>query len=100
LTAQFSDTAVHVFHSCPILLLLLRWIEIAVGDARLSLEAEAARGDLQKFDVLFVDAFNGESIPVHLLTKEAMALYLAHLRGPGSVIAVHITNRAIDLARS
>ena len=73
-------------------------IEIAVGDARLSLEAEAARGDLQKFDVLFVDAFNGDSIPVHLLTKEAMALYLSHLRGPDSVIVVNVTNRAIDLS--
>ena len=72
-------------------------IEIAAGDARLSLEAEAARGDFQKFDVLLVDAFNGDSIPVHLLTKEAMALYLSHLRGPESVIAVHVTNRAIDL---
>ena len=72
-------------------------IEIVVGDARLSLEAEAARGDSQKFDVLVVDAFSGDSIPVHLLTKEAMALYLSHLRGPESVIAVHVTNRAIDL---
>lgn len=72
-------------------------IEIAAGDARLSLEAEAARGDLQRFDVLLVDAFNGDSIPVHLLTKEAMALYLSHLRGPDSVIVVNVTNRAIDL---
>jgi hypothetical protein len=72
-------------------------IEVAAGDARLSLEAEAARGDFQKFDVLLVDAFNGDSIPVHLLTKEAMALYLSHLRGSESVIAVHVTNRAIDL---
>ena len=39
-----------------------------------------ARGDLQNFDVLFADAFSGDSIPVHLLTKEAMALYLSHLR--------------------
>jgi spermidine synthase len=45
-------------------------IEIAAGDARLSVEAEAARGDLQKFDVLFVDAFNGDSIPVHLRRKK------------------------------
>jgi hypothetical protein len=73
-------------------------IEIASGDARLSLEAEAARGDLQKFDVLLVDAFNGDSIPVHLLTKEAMALYLSHLRGPDSVIVVNATNHAIDLS--
>jgi hypothetical protein len=71
-------------------------IEVVPGDARLSLEAEAARGDLQNFDVLFVDAFSGDSIPVHLLTKEAMALYLSHLRGPDSVIVVNVTNRAID----
>jgi hypothetical protein len=73
-------------------------IEIAPGDARLSLEAEAVRGDLQNFDVLFVDAFSGDSIPVHLLTKEAMALYLSHLRGPDSVIVVNVTNRAVDIS--
>jgi hypothetical protein len=72
-------------------------IEIAPGDARFSLEVEAAHGEFQQFDVLFVDAFNGDSIPVHLLTKEAMALYLSHLRGPNSVIVVNATNHAIDL---
>lgn len=73
-------------------------IEIAGGDARLLLEAEAQRGDYQNFDVLVVDAFNGDSIPIHLLTCEAMKLYLAHLRGPDSVIAVHISNIAVNLA--
>ena len=73
-------------------------IEVVPGDARLSLEAEAARGDLQKFDVLFADAFSGDSIPVHLLTKEAMGLYLSHLRGPDSVIVINVTNRAIDIS--
>jgi hypothetical protein len=73
-------------------------IEVVPGDARLSLEAEAARGDLQNFDVLFADAFSGDSIPVHLLTKEAMALYLSHLRGPDSVIVVNVTNRALDIS--
>jgi hypothetical protein len=73
-------------------------IEIANGDARLSLEAEAERGEYQKFDVLIIDAFNGDSIPIHLLTREAMKLYLAHLRGPDSVIAMHISNIAVDLA--
>ena len=73
-------------------------IEIVPGDARLSLEAEAARGDFQNFDVLFADAFSGDSIPVHLLTKEAMELYLSHLRGPDSVIVVNVTNRAIDIS--
>src|SRR5437660_9040236 len=73
-------------------------IDVAAGDARLSLEAEAARGDFQNFDVLLVDAFNGDAIPVHLLTREAMALYLSHLRGPDSVIVVHTTNLFVNLA--
>src|SRR6267378_1681535 len=73
-------------------------IEIVPGDARLSLEGEAAGHNFQNFDLLIVDAFNGDSIPVHLLTREAMKLYLSHLRGPDSVIAVHISNRAVDLA--
>ena len=73
-------------------------IEVVLGDARLSLEEEAARQDFQNFDVLFVDAFNGDSIPVHLLTREAMALYLSHLRGPDSVIVVNATNVFVNLA--
>jgi len=72
-------------------------IEVVPGDARLSLEEEAARHDFQKFDVLFVDAFNGDSIPVHLLTREAMALYLSHLRGLDSVIVVNATNVFVNL---
>jgi hypothetical protein len=72
-------------------------IDIVLGDARLSLEKEAATGQLQKFDVVVLDAFSSDSIPVHLLTKEAMALYIQHLRGPDSVIAFHLSNRALDL---
>ena len=72
-------------------------IEVVLGDARLSLEEEAARHDFQNFDVLLVDAFNGDSIPVHLLTREAIALYLSHLRGPDSVIVVHATNVFMNL---
>ena len=71
--------------------------EIVLGDARIMMQEEAARGDLQKFDVLVVDAFNSDSIPVHLLTREAMDLYLRQLRSPESVIAFHISNNAIDL---
>jgi SAM-dependent methyltransferase len=67
-------------------------IETAIGDARLSLEAEAP----QNFDVLAVDAFSGDSIPVHLLTREAMQLYFRHLK-PDGILAVHITNRYLDL---
>ena len=72
-------------------------IDIVLGDARLSLEREAAAGQLQKFDVVVLDAFSSDSIPVHLLTKEAMALYISHLSGADSVIAFHLSNRSLDL---
>jgi hypothetical protein len=71
--------------------------EIVLGDGRLSLEAEAGSGQLQQFDIFVIDAFSGDAIPVHLLTVEAMRLYLRHLRGPDSIIAVHISNRVLDL---
>ena len=67
-------------------------VEIAMGDARLSLEREAP----ETFDVLAVDAFSSDAIPVHLLTKEAMELYFRHLR-PDGILAVHISNRYLDL---
>jgi len=72
-------------------------IEVVLGDARLSLEREAHRGDLQKFDVLVLDAFSSDAIPMHLLTREAFSDYQEHLRGPASVIAVHISNQTLDL---
>ncbi|MEC4718504.1 fused MFS/spermidine synthase [Noviherbaspirillum sp. CPCC 100848] len=68
-------------------------IETVLADARLALEKEAP----QRFDVLAVDAFSGDAIPVHLLTREAIAIYLRHLR-PGGVIAFHVTNRYLQLA--
>jgi spermidine synthase len=71
-------------------------VEIQLGDARLSMEAELRRGESQQFDLLILDAFSGDAIPVHLLTREAVALYLSHLR-PGGIIAVHISNRHLDL---
>jgi spermidine synthase len=67
-------------------------LEIAMGDARLSLEREAP----ENFDLLVVDAFSSDAIPVHLLTEEAMALFFRHLR-PDGVLAVHISNRYLDL---
>jgi hypothetical protein len=73
-------------------------VQIVEGDARLSLEQEANRGELQRFDVLAVDAFSGDAIPVHLVTREALEVYLRHLRGPDSVLAFHISNRYLDLA--
>jgi spermidine synthase/MFS family permease len=66
--------------------------QVVLGDARLQLEREEA----QQFDVLVLDAFSSDAIPVHLLTLEAFQVYLRHLR-PGGVICVHITNRHLDL---
>jgi hypothetical protein len=72
-------------------------VQIVPGDARLSLEREADRGDLQDFDVLVLDAFSGDSVPVHLLTREAFAVYLRHLHTPTGILAIHITNAYLDL---
>ncbi len=66
--------------------------EIVMGDGRLSLEREPPRG----YDVIGVDAFSGDSVPMHLLTREAMAVYLKHLQ-PDGVIVFQATNRYIDL---
>ena len=67
-------------------------IEIILGDGRLSLEREPPR----QFDVMGIDAFSGDSIPMHLVTREAMALYVKHLK-PDGVIVFQATNRFIDL---
>ena len=67
-------------------------IDTPLGDARLSLEREPP-ADL---DILAVDAFSSDAIPVHLITSEALALYAKHLR-PGGVVAFHVTNRFLDL---
>jgi hypothetical protein len=69
-------------------------VEVVLGDARLSLEREPP----QDFDVLVLDAFSGDAVPMHLLTREAFAIYDRHLADRG-VIAVHITNRHLDLTR-
>jgi SAM-dependent methyltransferase len=67
-------------------------VDVAMGDARLSLEREPD----EHFDVLAVDAFSSDSIPVHLLTREAMQVYFRHLN-PNGILAVHISNRYLDL---
>jgi hypothetical protein len=72
-------------------------VDTVVGDGRLAMEREASQGEYQKFDILVEDAFSSDSIPVHLLTSEAMRLYLQHLSGPDAVLAFHITNRFLDL---
>jgi spermidine synthase len=68
-------------------------ITVVEGDGRASLEREPAQG----FDVLVVDAFAGDAIPLHLLTREAMLVYRRHL-APGGVVAFHVSNSYVDLA--
>ena len=68
-------------------------IEVVPGDGRLALGREPAAS----FDVLILDAFSGDAIPVHLLTKEAFQEYFRRLR-PDGVVAVHLTNKYLDLA--
>jgi hypothetical protein len=67
--------------------------DVVQGDARIVLEQEPP----QSFDVLVLDAFSSDSIPVHLLTREAFAVYLRHLKENG-VLAVHISNVHVDLS--
>ncbi len=67
-------------------------VETALGDGRLLLE----RDPPQNFDILVMDAFSGDSVPVHLITREAFDVYLRHLK-PGGILAVNISNRYLDL---
>jgi spermidine synthase len=67
-------------------------IELALGDARLNLEREPP----QNLDVLAVDAFSSDAIPVHLITKQALAVYLRHMK-PDGIVAFHVSNRFLDL---
>ena len=67
-------------------------IEVALGDARLSLERESA----QNFDVLAVDAFSSDAIPVHLITREALGIFLRHVK-PDGIVAFHVSNRFLEL---
>jgi hypothetical protein len=71
-------------------------VEIVTGDGRVSLERELEERGSQQFDILAVDAFSGDAIPVHLLTREAFTLYLEHLRSDG-ILAIHISNLHFDL---
>jgi tetratricopeptide (TPR) repeat protein len=67
-------------------------VQVVLGDARLSLEKEPPQG----FDILALDAFSSDAIPVHLLTEEAFQLYRRHVKSSG-IIAVHISNTSLDL---
>ena len=71
-------------------------LDVIMGDARLMMERELALGKTQSLDLLALDAFSSDAIPVHLLTREAFGIYLKHLK-PDGVIAIHISNRYLDL---
>jgi hypothetical protein len=68
-------------------------IEIVLGDGRLSLERERP----QNYDVIAVDAFSGDSIPMHLITRQAMAAYARHLKPDGAIV-FQATNRYVDIS--
>ncbi len=70
-------------------------IDVTIGDGRLKL-AQALKIGSENYDVLAIDAFNGDAIPVHLLTLEAMQIYLSHL-APNGILAFHVSSRYIDL---
>lgn len=65
---------------------------IILGDARLTLAADAS----SRYDLLIIDAFSSDSVPVHLITREALALYFAHLK-PHGIVLFHVSNRYLDL---
>ncbi len=84
---QVAQTEFRYLRECPCR------VEVVPGDARLALEREPP----QNFDVFVVDAFSGDSIPVHLLTREAFTLYYRHLK-PDGILVVNVTNRYLDLS--
>ena len=73
-------------------------MRVVLGDARISMQRELDETGSNEFDILVLDAFSGDSIPVHLLTEEAFDLYADNLR-EGGIIAVHITNLFVDLLK-
>jgi hypothetical protein len=73
-------------------------LDVVMGDARLSLEQQRSRREEGRgFHVIAVDAFTGDAIPIHLITREAGEIYRRHL-DPDGVLAIHISNRYLDLA--
>lgn len=70
-------------------------VDVVLGDARLSMAREAPNG----FDLLIIDAFSGDAVPAHLLTVEAFDLWARHL-APGGLLAIHVSNHHLDLARA
>jgi hypothetical protein len=71
-------------------------VTISVGDARIEMEREIQKGDVNPYDVLAIDAFSGDSVPTHLLTRECYRTYLQLLK-PDGILAFHITTYYLDL---
>ena len=71
-------------------------VQIINGDGRFEMEKELASHGPRNYDILFIDAFSSDSIPVHLLTTECLDLYLKHLN-PHGILVLHITNKFVDL---
>ena len=70
--------------------------EVVLGDGRIQLEMELARNQKQQFDILVADAFSGDAIPLHLLTRECAQVYRQHLNDNG-ILAINISNQHLDL---
>jgi hypothetical protein len=86
LVVDIAKTQFTFLNDCP------AHVEIALGDARLSMSREPD----QRFDILVIDAFSGDAVPVHLLTREAFQIYWQHMK-PDGVIAVHVSNHYLNL---
>ena len=71
-------------------------IDVFLGDARIVLEGQLRRDEAQRFDLLAIDAFSSDAIPIHLLTEESFKIYVGHLQRDG-ILALHVTNRYVDL---
>jgi hypothetical protein len=70
--------------------------EVVLGDARIQMERELSNGSATVFDLIVVDAFSSDAIPMHLLTAEAADIYRKHLT-PGGLLLFHISNRSLNL---
>jgi hypothetical protein len=72
-------------------------VGVFLGDARIVMERQLRQNEAQRFDVLAIDAFTSDAIPIHLLTKECFDVYWKHLRQDG-ILAVHVSNVYLDLS--
>jgi hypothetical protein len=71
--------------------------QVRIGDGRLLMETELRAGNSEPYDLVVMDAFSDDAVPTHLLTLQAIKLYVAHLRSPQSIIAIHVSNRYLNL---